>query len=103
MVEEEKSEKKQRMIFGVSVPVFIMGLVSLFTDISSEMIQSILPLFILSIGGTILILGIISGVTTALSNILKGVTGWMSDKINKRKPNFFKNYRKYIHKTNGTI
>jgi MFS family permease len=74
------------MIFGVSVPVFIMGLVSLFTDISSEMIQSILPLFILSIGGTILILGIISGVTKALSNILKGVTGWMSDKINKRKP-----------------
>jgi MFS family permease len=86
MVEEEKPDKNQRMIFGVSVPVFIMGLVSLFTDISSEMIQSILPLFIISIGGTILILGIISGVTTALSNILKGVTGWMSDKINKRKP-----------------
>jgi MFS family permease len=86
MIEEESPEKKERMIFGVSVPVFIMGLVSLFTDISSEMIQSILPLFIISIGGTILILGIISGVTTALSNILKGVTGWMSDKINKRKP-----------------
>jgi len=86
MDDEEKPDKNQRMIFGVSTPVFIMGLVSLFTDISSEMIQSILPLFILSIGGTILILGIISGVTNAISNILKGVTGWMSDKINKRKP-----------------
>ena len=87
-MEEEKNttQQNQKLIFGVSIPVFIMGLVSLFTDISSEMIQSILPLFILSIGGTILILGIISGVTTALSNILKGVTGWMSDKINKRKP-----------------
>jgi len=83
--DKEKSQDK-RMIFGVSVPVFIMGLVSLFTDISSEMIQSILPLFILSIGGTILILGIISGTTTALSNILKGFTGWLSDKVNKRKP-----------------
>ena len=89
MTEEEKendTNQNQKMIFGVSVPVFIMGLVSLFTDISSEMIQSILPLFILSIGGTILILGIISGTTSALSNILKGFTGWLSDKVNKRKP-----------------
>jgi len=87
MTEEDKEKSQdKRMIFGVSVPVFILGLVSLFTDISSEMIQSILPLFILSIGGTILILGIISGTTTALSNILKGFTGWLSDKVNKRKP-----------------
>jgi len=84
--EDKKKDQNHKMIFGVSIPVFIMGLVSLFTDISSEMIQSILPLFILSIGGTILILGIISGTTTALSNILKGFTGWLSDKINKRKP-----------------
>ena len=70
----------------MSVPVFIMGLVSFFTDVSSEMIASILPLFILSLGGTILILGVIAGVTSALSNILKGVSGWSSDKINKRKP-----------------
>jgi MFS family permease len=67
-----KSIKRRRMIFGVSIPVFLMGLVSLFTDISSESIQSILPLFIFEIGGSVLILGLISG--------------WMSDKINKRKP-----------------
>lgn len=84
--EDKKKDQNKKMVFGVSVPVLIMGLVSLFTDISSEMIQSILPLFILSIGGTILILGIISGTTTALSNILKGFTGWLSDKVNKRKP-----------------
>lgn len=86
MNDEDKSKKKKKMIFGVSVPVFIMGLVSFFTDVSSEMIASILPLFILSLGGTILILGVIAGVTSALSNILKGVSGWSSDKINKRKP-----------------
>jgi len=63
-----------------------MGLVSLFTDISSESIQSILPLFLLDIGGSVLILGIISGITNAIANILKGITGWMSDKINRRKP-----------------
>ncbi len=86
MIEEPEAQQKQKTILGVSIQVFIMGLVSLFTDVSSEMIQSILPLFIFSIGGTALILGLISGMTNAIANILKGVTGWMSDKINKRKP-----------------
>ncbi|MHA1242553.1 MAG: hypothetical protein ACTSQU_17465 [Promethearchaeota archaeon] len=71
------STKKKRLIFGVSIPVFLMGLVSLFTDISSESIQSILPLFIFEIGGSVLALGIISGITNAIANILKGITGWM--------------------------
>jgi len=86
MAQGNNSHHSQKLILGVSVQVFIMGLVSLFTDISSEMIQSILPQFILSIGGTALIIGLISGITTAISNILKGITGWLSDKINKRKP-----------------
>ncbi len=81
-----KSNQTIKLIFGVSVPIFIMGLVSFFTDVSSEMIQSILPYFIYQIGGTGLILGLITGLTTAISNILKGISGWMSDKINKRKP-----------------
>ena len=81
-------EKKKKLIFGVSVPIFIMGLVSFFTDVSSEMIQSILPLFIVDLvkDNPVFILGLIAGLTTALSNILKGVSGWLSDKINKRKP-----------------
>ena len=85
MTNIEKSNSK-KLILGVSIPVFIMGLVSLFTDISSESIQSILPLFIFEVGGTGITLGLISGITNAIANVLKGVTGWMSDKINKRKP-----------------
>jgi MFS family permease len=80
------SKSNRKLILGVSVPVFLMGLVSLFTDISSESIQSILPLFIFQIGGTGIVLGLISGVSNAIANILKGVTGWLSDKFNKRKP-----------------
>ena len=88
MDEKEKPGKKVKVILGVSVPIFIMGLVSFFTDVSSEMIQSILPLFIYQLveNNPIFILGLIAGITTALSNILKGVSGWWSDKINKRKP-----------------
>ena len=85
MTDIEKSRSK-KLILGVSIPIFIMGLVSLFTDLSSETIQSILPLFIFEVGGTGITLGLISGVTNAIANVLKGFTGWLSDKINKRKP-----------------
>ncbi|MFW9969166.1 MAG: MFS transporter [Candidatus Odinarchaeota archaeon] len=86
MVEEDKPSQTVKLILGVTVPIFIMGLVSFFTDISSEMIQSILPYFIFEVGGTGIILGLITGFTTAISNILKGISGWISDRINKRKP-----------------
>ncbi|MFX0080642.1 MAG: MFS transporter [Candidatus Hodarchaeota archaeon] len=88
MTEEGRFHHKTRLILGVSVPVFLMGLVSFFTDVSSEMIQSILSLFIIDLvpRNPAFYLGLIAGVTTALANILKGVSGWMSDKINKRKP-----------------
>ncbi|MFX1457114.1 MAG: MFS transporter [Promethearchaeota archaeon] len=88
MSEDNKPFSAGKLILGVSIPVFIMGLVSFFTDISSEMIQSILPLFVLDLveKNPAFILGLIAGITTALSNILKGISGWASDKINKRKP-----------------
>jgi MFS family permease len=88
MNNETKSDHRTKLTLGVSVPVFIMGLVSLFTDISSESIQSIFSVYIIDLvpNNPLFYLGLIAGVTTALSNILKGVSGWMSDKINKRKP-----------------
>ncbi len=86
MDNKEKTTRRIKLIFGVSIPIFVMGLVSFFTDVSSEMIQSILPYFIFEVGGTGLILGLITGLTTAIANILKGISGWMSDRINKRKP-----------------
>jgi len=89
---DNKSKKQTRLILGVTIPVFMLGLVSLFTDISSESIQSILPLFIFQVGGTGVILGLISGLTNAIANILKGITGWWSDKINKRKPFILSGY-----------
>ncbi|MHA2184992.1 MAG: MFS transporter [Promethearchaeota archaeon] len=88
MTEKDNSKRTTKLILGVSVPVLIMGLVSFFTDVSSESINSILSLFIIDLApnNPAFYLGLIAGVTTALSNILKGVSGWMSDKVNKRKP-----------------
>ncbi len=85
MSEKNKNKISTTLYFGISSQVILMGFVSLFTDVSSDMIESILPLFIFEIGGTAVILGLISGVTTASANIFKGLSGYLSDKINKRK------------------
>ena len=84
-MKKKNQNKSTKLDIGISSQVILMGIVSLFTDISSDMIESILPLFIIGIGGTKLILGLISGVTTASANIFKGLSGYLSDKVNKRK------------------
>ncbi|TFF97749.1 MAG: MFS transporter [Promethearchaeota archaeon] len=85
MNDSENQNISSKLFLGISSQVLLMGFVSLFTDISSDMIESILPLFIFEIGGTAVILGLISGVTNASANIFKGLSGYLSDKVNKRK------------------
>jgi len=66
--------------------VFALGFVSFFTDVSSEMVFSLLPAFILGLpGGTRTVLGMIEGVAEALSYSLRAVSGLFSDKFRKRK------------------
>ena len=66
--------------------IFALGAASFFTDISSEMVFSLLPTFLLSLpGGSIAILGFIEGPSEALSYVLRAVSGIFSDKFRKRK------------------
>ncbi len=66
--------------------VYRLGFVSFFTDFSSEMVMSILPMYILGLpGGSIAALGLIEGIAESLSYMLRAVTGIMSDKFRKRK------------------
>ena len=63
-----------------------LGFVSFFTDVSSEMVFSILPVFILGLpGGSVATLGLIEGLAESLSCILRAVSGVVSDKFRKRK------------------
>lgn len=67
--------------------VYMLGFVSFFTDVSSEMVFSILPVFILGLpGGSVATLGFIEGVAEALSYMLRAVSGVFSDKFRRRKP-----------------
>lgn len=66
--------------------VWVLGLVSLFTDISSEMIHSILPLFLVTgLGASLPMVGIIEGVAEATASILKVFSGALSDYLGHRK------------------
>jgi len=67
--------------------VLILGLVSLFTDISSEMVYPLLSLYLTTtLGATPAIVGIIEGIAESLASLLKTYSGYVSDKIRKRKP-----------------
>jgi MFS family permease len=71
---------------GITGNVLILGLVSLFTDISSEMIYPLLPLFLTTVlGGGPAFLGLIEGVAESTASILKLVSGIMSDRVQRRK------------------
>lgn len=66
--------------------VLALGLVSFFTDVSTEMVFSLLPTFILELPGSgVMVLGIIEGVAENLSYSLRVISGLISDKIRRRK------------------
>jgi len=66
--------------------IFALGFVSFFTDLSSEMVLSLLPTFLLGLpGSSTAILGLIEGLAEALSYALRAVSGIFSDKFQKRK------------------
>jgi len=67
--------------------VVALGLVSLFMDLSSEMIHSLLPVFLVTVlGASALSVGLIEGVAEATASIAKVFSGVLSDWIGRRKP-----------------
>jgi MFS family permease len=64
----------------------MLGLVSLFMDVSSELIHSLLPVFMVSsLGASALMVGVVEGVAEATALIVKVFSGTISDYMGKRK------------------
>lgn len=67
--------------------VWALGLVSLFMDVSSEMIHALLPLFLTTVVGTsVAMVGVIDGIAEATAAIVKVFSGYVSDLIGRRRP-----------------
>jgi MFS family permease len=71
---------------GITRTVWILSLVSLFTDMASEMLYPIMPLYLKSIGFSIFLIGILEGVAEATAGLSKGYFGKLSDIKGKRMP-----------------
>jgi MFS family permease len=72
---------------GMPRNVIALGFTSLFTDVSTEMLIPILPLFITAtLGASATSLGIIEGVAECVASVLRTTSGWLSDRIGRRKP-----------------
>jgi len=66
--------------------ILIVSFVSLFTDIASEMLYPVMPVYLRSIGFSVLLIGILEGVAEATAGLSKGYFGNLSDVIRKRVP-----------------
>lgn len=66
--------------------LLILGITSLLTDISTEMIYPLLPFFLLSVGGTPAIMGLIEGLSESLASLVRVWSGYQSDRMKRRKP-----------------
>ena len=77
---------QKKEIFGLERNVFYAGLTSFFTDISTKMIYSVMPLFLLSIGASKTAIALIEGVAESTASLVKAFSGYWSDKIGKNKP-----------------
>ena len=67
--------------------VWALGLVSLFMDVSSELVHSLLPVFMTSVlGASMVSVGLVEGVAEATASIVKVFSGALSDRLSRRKP-----------------
>lgn len=70
----------------VSKNVVVMGVVSFFTDVASEMIYPLLPIFLTAtLGAPMTVVGLMEGLAASVLNIVKVFSGWLSDKYQQRK------------------
>ena len=82
----EKTRSDRGRIFGLNSNVFFLGLVSLLTDASSEMIFTLVPLFLRNVlGAATTIVGLVGGISESADALFRIFSGWISDKLRKRK------------------
>lgn len=81
-----KSEMKHPPLRKIPAAVWILGFVSMLMDVSSELIHSLLPLFMVtSLGASALMVGFIEGLAQSTALIVKIFSGMLSDYLGKRK------------------
>jgi len=86
-------DRRSSILKGITRNIFLLGLVSLFTDLSSQMIFPLIPLYLVSVLGTgALVVGICEGAAETTASLIKVFSGYWSDRLKRRKPFVFIGY-----------
>ena len=73
--------------------IVFLGLVSFFTDVSTEMVYPLIPLYLISaFGATPALVGIIEGIAESVASLLKVFSGYITDRFKKKKATAFAGY-----------
>jgi len=83
---------KSKFFAGMGTNIILLGFVSFLNDISSEMIMAIMPMFIVCLGGTGVLVGLIGGLGDSVSSVLDVFSGYFSDRFRRSKPFLFAGY-----------
>ena len=78
---------RSSIVPGVERNVFTLGIVSFFTDVSSEAVYPLVPMFLTTtLGAPLAVVGAIEGVAESTASVVRWVSGWLSDRLGQRKP-----------------
>ena len=73
--------------------IFFIGLISFFTDISTEMVYPLIPLYLVgTFGATPALVGLIEGIAESIASLLKVFSGYLTDRFQKKKLTAFCGY-----------
>jgi len=79
--------RPRRRLWGLSRNVYVLGWVAFLTDMASEMLYPVIPLFLTGVlGASPAILGLIDGIAEGGSSVLRWLAGAFSDRFRRRKP-----------------
>ena len=87
------ADEEDTFIRGIKKNVLVLGLVSFFTDISSEMVYPLVPIFLTTVlGAPMGVVGVVEGIAESTASFLRGPSGWLSDRTGRRRPFIFGGY-----------
>jgi len=81
------SQPRISLFAGLTRDSWLLALASLFTDISTEMLYPVLPVYLTqTLGASGFVVGMIEGIASGAQNLIQGVSGSVSDTLQRRKP-----------------
>ena len=90
---EEKTNSRKKLMSNGTRNIILLGLISCFADISSEIVYPLIPLYLTAaFGATPVLVGLIEGIAESIASLLKVFSGYISDRFQHKKAITFSGY-----------